>query len=235
MTATFATTRWTLVLDAGRHARADADSVCARALADLCAAYRPPLLGHALRRGLSPADAEDAVQGFFARLLRHESLATLRPRSVCFRAWLIAAFNHHLADLRDHARAARRDSRLDTPLDDATLAISPEASPDRAFDRAWALTLLQTVSDRLRAEQPPERARHFDRFLPALAGRNGADTSHAELAADSGITESALRVLLHRLRHRFRALLREEIAHTVATPTEVDAELRHLFAALGTG
>jgi RNA polymerase sigma factor (sigma-70 family) len=232
LTASFATTRWTLVLDAGRHARADAGSVCARALADLCAAYRPPLLGHALRRGLFQADADDAVQSFFARLLRHESLATLRPRSVCFRAWLLAAFNHHLADLRDYARAARRDIRLETPLDDAALAASPEPSPDRAFDRAWALTLLQTVSGRLRAEQAPERARHFDLLLPALAGRRSGESSHAELAARLGLAEPALRVALHRLRHRFRALLREEIAHTVAGPADVDSELRHLFAAL---
>lgn len=233
MTASFATTRWTLVLDAGRHARTNADSVSARALSELCAAYRPPLLGHALRRGLSQADADDAVQGFFARLLRHESLATLRPRSVCFRAWLLAAFNHHLADVRDHARAARRDVRLEAPLDDAIVASSPEPSPDRAFDRAWALTLLQTVSDRLRAEQPPERAQCFDLLLPALAGRGGAETSQAELAARLGVSGPALRVLIHRLLHRFRALLRDEIAHTVAASTDIDTELRHLFAALG--
>jgi RNA polymerase sigma-70 factor (ECF subfamily) len=235
LTASFATTRWTLVLDAGRHARSDADGASARALADLCTAYRPPLLGHALRRGLSQADADDAVQGFFARLLRLESLATLRPRSVCFRAWLLAAFNHHLADLRDHARAARRDVRLEAPLDDAVFAATPEPSPDRAFDRAWALTLLQTVSDRLRAEQTPERAPHFDLLLPALAGRSGAEASQAELAARLDISEPALRVLLHRLRHRFRALLRDEIAHTVAASADIDAELRHLFAALETG
>ena len=232
MTASFATTRWTLVLDAGRHARADSDSVSARALADLCAAYRPPLLGHALRRGLSQADADDAVQGFFARLLRLESLSTLRPRSVCFRAWLLGAFNHHLADLRDHARAARRDVRLEATLDDAVLAATPEPSPDRAFDRAWALTLLQTVADRLRAEQPPERAPTFDLLLPALAGRGGAETSHAELAVRLGVSEPALRVTLHRLRHRFRAVLREEIAHTVGNSADVDSELRHLFSAL---
>lgn len=243
MTASFATTRWTLVLDAARHGKTDtrdaaAPSAPARALAELCAAYRPPVLAHALRRGLPPADAEDAVQGFFQKLLRLGSLASLRPREVRFRAWLLAAFNHHLADLRDHARAAKRGAHLLPALDSdahhAALAgaADPAPAPDAAFDREWALAVLRAVHDRLRAEQTAAgRAEHFDLLAPALAGRD-ATAPHADLARRLGLSEPALRVALHRLRHRYRELLRAEIAETVARAEDIDDELRHLIAAV---
>ncbi len=238
MSSSFATTRWTLILDAARHGETDtrgaAPSAAARALAELCAGYRPPLLAHALRRGLSPADAEDAVQGFFQKLLRLGSLASLRPRELRFRAWLLAAFNHHLADLRDHARAARRDVRRNAPLDEARELLAVEPAPDHAFDRAWALALLQTVTERLRAEQAAAgRAKQFEVLAPGLAGRS-ADAPHAAMAARLGLNEAALRVALHRLRQRYRQLLRDEIAHTVPRAEDIDDELRHLIAAVGT-
>jgi RNA polymerase sigma factor (sigma-70 family) len=239
----FATTRWTLVLDAARHGKTDtsgaaSDSAAGRALAVLCAAYRPPLLAHALRRGLPPPDAEDAVQGFLAGLLRPGSFSAVRPERGRFRAWLLAAFNHRLADLRDHARAAKRGAHLLPALDAeshrAALACAPDPSPapDAAFDREWALAVLRAVTDRLRAEQAAAgRAAHFELLSPALSGRDSA-APHAELAARLGLTEPALRVALHRLRARFRQLLRDEIAHTVARPEDIDDELRHLIAAV---
>ncbi len=227
MSDAFATTRWTLVLAAG----AGAD----RALGELCSLYRAPLLAQARRRGLPPADAEDAVQGFFARLLRLESLANARRERGRFRSFLLGAFTHHLADLHAHAHAEKRGARLRPPLDttatDAALnsAACTALAPDRAFDRAWALALLETVTARLRVEHA--NLDHFEALLPCLAGRS-ADTPHAEVAAKLGLTEPAVRVALHRLRQRYRAHLRDEVAQTVARPEDIDAELRHLLAAL---
>ncbi len=223
----FATTRWTLVLAAGEGTD--------RALGELCSLYRAPLLAHARRRGLSSADADDAVQGFLASLLRLDSLATARRERGRFRAFLLGSFNHYLADLRDHARAEKRGSHLLPPLDTAATesalasAACANLAPDRAFDRAWALALLDTVTARLRAEAPqPE---HFDTLLPCLAGRS-PDKPHSDLAARLGLTEPAVRVVLHRLRQRYRVLLRAEVSQTVARPEDIDEELRHLLAAL---
>lgn len=223
----FATTRWTLVLAAGEGTD--------RALGELCSLYRAPLLAHARRRGLSSADADDAVQGFLARLLRLESLASARRERGRFRAFLLGSFNHYLADLRDHARAEKRGAHLLPPLDTAATesAINSAAcdalAPDFAFDRAWALALLDTVTARLRAEH--DHPGQFDALLPCLAGRT-ADTPHAELATKLHLTEPAVRVALHRLRQRYRQLLREEVSQTVARPEDIDSELRHLLAAL---
>lgn len=237
MSASFATTRWTLVLDAARHQ--EADTIAAgRALADLCATYRPPLLAHALRRGLPPPDAEDAVQGFLTSLLRPDSLSAVRRERGRFRSWLLAGLEHHLADLRDHDHALKRGAHLRPALDAEahaaalSTAADPALSPDVAFDRAWALALLQTVTDRLRAEQDAAgRAEYFDTLAPCLGGRT-AEAPHTEIAARLGLSEPAVRVAVHRLRQRYRQLLRDEIAHTVARPEDVDEELRHLLAAL---
>lgn len=236
MSSSFATTRWTLVLDAARHGNANTgDTAAGRALGELCALYRAPLLAHARRRGLPPADAEDAVQGLLAALLRRDSLASARHERGRFRSWLLGAFEHHLADQRARARAAKRGGAADHVADPASaleVHPSPEPAPDAAYDRAWALALLEAATARLRAEHAAAgRADWFDTLAPALAGRS-AEAPHADLAARLALSEPALRVALHRLRHRFRAVLREEVAHTVADPAEIDAELRHLLAAL---
>jgi RNA polymerase sigma-70 factor (ECF subfamily) len=254
VSTSFATTRWTLVLAAaGKPATrpqpttAPGDNTSAhthdstsshRALTELCRTYWPPLYAHARRHPLPPADAEDAVQGFFARLLRLESLATANRSRGRFRAFLLGSFNHYLADLRDHARAEKRGAHLLTPLDTAaaeaafTSAPAPDLPPDRAFDRAWALALLSRVTTQLRDEHTAtNRAALFDALSPHLAGRR-ADAPHAELAAKLNLSEPAIRVALHRLRKRYRQLLRDEIAHTVAREDDIDDELRHLLAAL---
>jgi RNA polymerase sigma-70 factor (ECF subfamily) len=237
MSESFATTRWTLVLDAARHGQTEATSA-GRALSTLCQTYWPPLYAHARRGGLPPADAEDAVQGFFARLLRLESLALARRERGRFRAFLLGSFNHYLADLRDHARAEKRGAHLLPPLDtsatEAALnsAVSSGLAPDRAFDRVWALALLEAVNTRLRAEHLASgQGEQFDLLFPCVAGRT-AEAPHASIAEALGISESAVRVTLHRLRQRYRQLLREEVAQTVARSEDIDAELRHLVAAL---
>jgi DNA-directed RNA polymerase specialized sigma24 family protein len=234
VSASFATTRWTLVLAAH-----DSDVPKSKAaLAELCHTYWQPLYVHARRHPLPPADAEDAVQGFFARLLRLESLATVDRVRGRFRAFLLGSFNHYLADLRDHTRAEKRGTHLLTPLDTAAAetafasAPAPDLPPDRAFDRAWALALLSRVTTQLRDEHiATNRTALFEALSPNLAGRR-ADAPHAELAAKLNMSEPAIRVALHRLRQRYRQLLRDEIAHTVARESDIDDELRHLLTAL---
>ncbi|MDR1280430.1 MAG: sigma-70 family RNA polymerase sigma factor [Opitutaceae bacterium] len=247
MSASFATTRWTLVLAAGGgnaaasstgNSNADTNTSARRALSELCRAYWSPLYAHARRRGLIPADAEDAVQGFFAKLLRLDSLAAVRRERGRFRSFLLGSFNHYLADARDHAHAQRRDARLLVPPDTASAenafaaAISSDLPPDRAFDRAWALALLDTVIARLRDEHAVAgRLTLFEALAPALTVR-GEATTFAEIAARLGIGEASARVAAHRLRQRYRQLLLDEIAQTVARPEDTDDELRHLLAAL---
>lgn len=233
----FATTRWSLVLAAAASSSPKAPDP-AQALAELCQAYWRPLYAHARRYPLGPADAEDAVQGFFARLLRLDSLAEVDRARGRFRAFLLGSFNHYLADLRDRERAEKRGAHLLAPLDtaaaEAAFANAPAADlpPDRAFDRAWALTLLGNASDRLRSEyQATDRGTLFDALSPSLAGRR-VDVAHADLAARLGLSEPAVRVALHRLRQRYRQLLRAEIAATVDTAEDVDDELRVLLAAI---
>jgi DNA-directed RNA polymerase specialized sigma24 family protein len=234
VSASFATTRWTLVLAAH-----DSDVPKSKAaLAELCHTYWQPLYAHARRHPLPPADAEDAVQGFFARLLRLESLATVERSRGRFRAFLLGSFSHYLADLRDHTRAEKRGAHLLTPLDTAAVetvfasTAAPDLPPDRAFDRAWALALLSRVTAQLRDEHTAtNRTALFDALSPHLAGRR-ADAPHAELAAKLNLSEPAIRVALHRLRQRYRQLLRDEIAHTVARESDIDDELRHLLTAL---
>jgi RNA polymerase sigma-70 factor (ECF subfamily) len=242
--ASFATTRWTLVLAAaGSAARfvspplVSADE-CARALAALCRTYWPPLYVHARRRQLSPADADDAVQGFFARLLRLESLADVDRERGRFRAFLLGSFNHYLADRREHDRAEKRGARLLVPLDpqaaERAFANAPagDLSPDVAFDHAWAVALLGRVTARLRDEHAAAgRADLFDALSPCLAGRR-QDAPHAAIAARLGLSGPAVRVALHRLRQRYRHILREEIAQTVACNNDVEDELRLLLAAV---
>lgn len=264
MSESFATTRWTLVLAA--HAPGLDEAAARRALGELCAQYRAPLLTHARRRGLAEADAEDAVQGFFARLLAGAGLGGARRERGRFRAFLLGAFNHHLADLRDRERAAKRGGGRLVQLDTRGWARAvgggggageaggagesgemafrrgdaggggDALAPDAAFDRAWAVALLGAVMERLRAEQAAAgRAEWFEALAPCLAGRTD-EAPQAAVAARLGVSEPALRVAaVHRLRKRFRELLRAEVAETVANagdPAEVEAEMRHLLRAV---
>jgi RNA polymerase sigma factor (sigma-70 family) len=227
----FASTRWTQILAAADPAHPGAQE----ALATLCRAYWPPLYAFVRRRGLGPADAEDATQGFFARLLRLGSLAQVRRERGRFRAFLLAALKNYLADERDCARAEKRGARLVVSIEvtaaEAGYQRAPAdaaATPDAAFDRAWALALLDTVATRLREDYAAAGQENlFDALSFSLTG-NRSTLPYVELAAKIGLTEPAVRVAVHRLRKRYRQLLREEIAQTVARPEDVDDELRHL-------
>ena len=234
--ASFASTHWTLILEA---ARAEDPAGAQAALADLCRIYWPPLYAHLRRKGYSADDAQDLTQGFFARLLRLDSIATARRERGRFRAFLLGSLNHYLADARDHAHAARRDERLETPLDAVAAEgwcqrglVDPAVSPDAAFDRQWALALLDQVAARLKSDYVSAgQAKLFEALGFCLTGAR-SELPYANLAAQLGMTEAAVRVAVHRLRKRYRQLLRDEIAHTVADPAEIEEELRHLRQAL---
>ena len=231
----FAATRWTMVLNAAHRGEAQE---AAPALAELCRLYWPPLYAYARRSGQAVHAAEDLTQAFFARLLAKDGLANVAPHKGRFRSFLLAAFKHFLANEWDKARALKRGGgaihlTIDTDAAETRYACEPAdaLTPDRVFDRQWALTVLDRVLERLRAEQDTsEAARRFAALEPALAAESGA-VGYAELAASLGMTEGAVKVAVHRLRRRYRELLRADIADTVADPAQVEDELQALFAA----
>jgi RNA polymerase sigma factor (sigma-70 family) len=231
---TFVTTHWSVVLAAGR-----SDTTRARAaLENLCQTYWHPLYAYVRRRGYSPADAQDLTQEFFARLLERNAVATVAPDKGRFRSFLLASMNHFLADEWDKSRAQKRgggrvisldlqtaETRLDEPS-------ARDLTPEQAFERRWTITLLEQVYRKLEAEYGQEgKGQVFEVLRPALAGAS-RDAPYAELARRLDVTEGAVKVAVHRLRRRYRALLRETIADTVSGPDEVEDELRYLFRTL---
>ncbi len=230
----FATTQWTMVLNAGR-----SDSTNARnALAQLCQSYWYPLYAYVRRRGNSPEDAADLTQGFFTRLLKLNSLADVRREKGKFRSFLLASLNHYISDEWDRERAQKRGPgraiSLEADAAEARLSREPAntLTPENLFERKWAMTLLDLVVQRLQREY--ESAGKVALFLAlrfSIAGE--AEEPYAKISAELGMSEPALRVAVHRLRQRYRQLLRDEIARTVATEAEVDGEIKHLFQALG--
>lgn len=231
----FASTHWTQVLAAADPGHPDARE----ALAALCRTYWPPLYAFARRRGYSPADAEDLTQGFFARLLRLDSLAQVRRERGRFRSFLLAALQHHLSDERDRALAAKRGAGKVVSIDAEAAESGYQrefadagVTPDAAFDRAWALTLLQSVAVRLQRDyESGGQGGLFASLRFCLTGSR-SDLPYAELAGRLGLSEPAVRVAVHRLRKRYRQFLRDEIAQTVARPEDVEDELRELRLAL---
>lgn len=226
---TFATTRWTVVLAAGR---ADDTAGARAALGELCQAYWYPLYAYVRRRGCSPHDAEDRVQGFFARLIRLNSVAELSRERGRFRAFLLAGLKHYLADEWDRESAAKRDVRRTMSWDalegESRYAAEPadRLTPERLYERQWALALLECVVRRLRGEYEAAGKRAL---FGALQGAvTGGALDYSALASQLGQSEGALRVTVHRLKQRYRAILREEIANTVERPEDVEAELADL-------
>jgi RNA polymerase sigma factor (sigma-70 family) len=233
----FATTRWSVVLHAGR---AGSKSSSARdALARLCRTYWFPLYAHVRRRCFSAHDAEDLTQEFFARLLARQSIAEADPARGRFRAFILTALNHFLADEWDRARAEKRGGtreRLSLDMADAedrfAQLADPAASPDQTFDREWALAVLRSVLAQLESEY--SAAGKGDVFAALKSTLTGVRESqpYAELAAQLGRNENAVKVAVHRLRQRYRALLQAEIADTVASDDDANAEMRVLLQAL---
>lgn len=231
----FVTTHWSVVLGAGCN-----DSLRARsALETLYRAYWYPLYAFVRRLGRSPADAEDLVQAFFAQCLEKNYLAAADRTKGRFRSFLLVALKRFLANEWDKARARKRGGGH-TPL--SLDALTPEEryarepadnlSPDKLFERRWALTLLENVLSRLREEQAAAgRLAVFDALKDCLIP-GGHGIAYAELGATLGLSEGAVKVAAHRLRQRYRELLEEEIAHTVSSPGEIQAERQYLISVL---
>ena len=234
----FATTRWSAVLAAGKPDSPEA----ARALDQLCRIYWFPLYAWVRRQGHSAHDAQDLIQGFFARLLEHKDLAAVDPARGKFRSFLLAALKHYVANERDRALAWKRGGRhelVSLELDTAESRYGAEPvdrlSADLLYDRRWALTVLEQVMARLRDEfKQRGKEALFDELKSCLMGER-LDQPYADLAAHLRVSESAVKVAVHRLRRRYRELLRDEIAQTVGDADSVDDELRHLMAVLAGG
>lgn len=232
----FATTRWTLVLAAG-DARTSHE-----ALEQLCGAYWYPLYAYIRRRGHDAHAAQDLTQGFFARLLERNDLAGLTREGGKFRSFLLTALNHFLANEHERAQARKRGGGVQflsfdehPPEDRFLLEPSHEESPDRAFDRQWALAVMEQALVRLAGEQAEAgKGAAFDALRPFLS-REPDPGEYGRLAERLEVAPGTLAVQVHRLRERFRALVRAVVADTVESPLEVESEMRSLFSALGGG
>ena len=225
----FEATRWSIVAAAGA-----ADSQCAqRALEHLCTAYWYPLYAFVRRQGHAPHDAQDLTQEFFARLLARNFLGDADPAKGRFRSFLLGALKHFLSDEWDRAGAQKRGGgqqpiSLDAESAETRYQLDPadESSAEKIYERRWALALLDQVLKRLREEFTRDGKQHvFDELKSALTG---GKIPYAEIAARLDVKEGAVRTAIHRLRTRYRDIVRAEIAETVASP----AEVQHLFAAL---
>ena len=232
--AAFTTTHWSVVLEAQGESPA-----AQQALEKLCRTYWRPIFAFLRRQGIPPEAAEDITQGFFAELLERRSLSAVRKEKGRLRSFLLGGLKYFLANEERRAMAIKRgkgqrpipleefraDDRIETePADPMT--------PDQIYERRWALTVLERVLSRLKDEYlAADNAALFDSLKQLLPDEPGSP-SQAEVAAQLGMSENAVRQAFYRFRQRYQALLREEIANTVATPGDVEDELRHLIAVL---
>jgi RNA polymerase sigma factor (sigma-70 family) len=229
----FATTHWSVVMQA----RGEESDGAGDALERLCRTYWYPLYAYVRRKGYGPHDAEDLTQEFFARLLSGNFLATVEQRKGKFRSFLVASLEHFLVkEWVRRTRQKRGGGQIILSLDEnleGRYALEPAdpMTPQRIYERRWALILLDEAMKRLAEECSNGKAELFDRVKGMLA-RGSGEQDYTELAAGLGMNEGALRVAVHRLRQRYGTLLREEIARTVSSPAAVDEEIRCLFAAL---
>jgi RNA polymerase sigma-70 factor (ECF subfamily) len=231
----FESTNWGLIATAR-----GGDSAPARqALSELCGAYWYPLYAYIRRRGYPADRAQDLTQGFFASLLGHNFLDAVGPEKGKFRSYLLASCQHYLSNQRDRDRAIKRGGECVTHsinLPDAESRFCAEPAHDltaeRLFERRWAITLLGRALERLGTEfARAGKGPLFDRLRPALLG-DGTAAPYSGVAEDLGMTVDAVKMAAVRFRHRFRDLVREEVARTVGAPEEIDEEIRDLFAAL---
>lgn len=231
----FATTHWSLVLAAGNREHEESN----RVLEQLCRAYWPPLYAYVRHRVSDVHEAQDLTQAFFARLLEKHFVADADPNRGRFRAFLITAFKHFLSNEWEKARAIKRGGgrkvlSLDFDSADSQVRVDPQSrlTPEQQYDRQWAITLLDRIMDLLEAEFAQKgKIDQFEALKGFLVGDHGG-TTWARVADRLGMTEAAAKKAGSRLRHRYRELLREEIAQTVSGPDEVEDELRNLFSAL---
>ena len=229
----FPATRWSLVVAAGDPHRKEARS----ALVSLCESYWYPLYAYLRRRGYSSDQAQDLTQEFFVRVIEGRYLDRAEPEKGRFRAFLLTSLKFFVADEEDRRRAHKRGGGMVVPLEfssgEERYQREPghDETPERIYERRWALSVLDRVVEKLRNEFVQHgRPDHFERLKVFLLGQS--DAPYAALAQELNTSEGALKVAIHRLRKRYRELFRQEIADTVADPAAVESELRHLAAAL---
>lgn len=231
----FVTTHWSVVLTAARSGAPGAQA----ALGNLCQAYWYPIYHFVRRRGHSTHDAQDLTQEFFARLLEKNWIAHADQSRGRFRFFLLLVLKRFLAGEWHKATALKRGGLrrcLPLPLDTAETRYAREpadtATPEQAFEKQWALTLLETVLRQLRTDYEQDgKGPLFEALKPCLMGSRESQP-YATLASEHEMSEAAVKVAVHRLRERYRERLKAEIAHTVASAADVDAEMRHLFRVL---
>ncbi len=234
--ARFPTTCWGRLLEAGDPAAPGSRA----AMESLCRDYWYPLYAFVRRKGHDPETARDLVQGLFASLLERDDLRGLEPDRGRFRSFLMACCTHHLARHHERERAAKRGGgRVAIPIDalmaESRFGVEPshDLTAERLFERRWALTLLDHVLAGLDAEMAgSDRRALYERLRPALLGHE-ATPPYQDLADELGLSLGAVKMAAHRLRARYRERLRDEIARTVADPSEIDAEIRDLLAVAG--
>lgn len=235
-TRVFATTRWTVVLQAG----GPTSEGSTQALEQLCRTYWYPLYSFARRSGVSVHDAEDLTQSFFTFLLQKDVVARANRDRGRFRNFLLTAFKNYHANERAHLAAAKRGGgrsiiSLEGMQAEERYRHEPrnDLSPEKLYDQKWAASLLEQVLQLLRAEYVAlGKAAQFDVLRRVIWGGH-QEGGYEALARQVGMSEGAFKVAVHRMRTRFKECLRQEVAQTVATPGEVDDELRHLLSALG--
>jgi DNA-directed RNA polymerase specialized sigma24 family protein len=231
----FATTHWSVVLAAGKESSLPANA----ALEQLCRTYWPPLYAYVRRRGYSTHDAQDLTQGFFAVLLEKNYVGLASRDKGRFRSFLLTALNHFLGDEADRAHAAKRGGgaliiSLDEQAGEDLLSSGPgsELTPEKEFQKNWVITLLRQGLERLREESRASGKEDIFEALKAFLEGEANSGEYAAVAVPLGMTANGVAVAVHRLRRKYRELVRAEIAQTVATPEELEDEIRHLFAVL---
>ena len=231
MPARFPTTSWSLVI-ASAGSPGDQSK---QALASLCERYWYPLYAFIRRQGHDPDQARDLTQDFFVRLLEKNYVGQADQRRGRFRTFLLTAVKHFLLNEADHASAKKRGGAhvilpIELVIAEQSYQLEPshDATPEKLFERNWAVTLLQTVTDQLQREFiQAGKAKQFESLKPMLTGESEG-IRYSEIAKELGLSEGAVKVAIHRLRRRFRELLRQEVAETIADPRLVDEEIHFL-------
>ena len=232
----FATTHWSVVLAA----QGPGSPYATEALERLCRTYWYPLYAYVRRRGHPVEEAQDLTQEFFARLIEKHWLAEADRGKGRFRTFLLVALKRFLANEWDRQHAQKRGGfatvvPIDQEFAESCLAAdsSPNVQPDLLFDRNWATTLLTRTMTQLQEEYVASGRAQLFEYLQSCLAREESALPYAEIAARLKLTEAAVKMAVHRLRARYREILRAEIAHTVSSPEEVEEEIRHLFASFG--
>src|SRR5215813_3927639 len=229
--AVFATTHWSVVLEAQGESPA-----AEKALEKLCCTYWRPIYGYVRRQGARPEDAEDLTQGFFALILERKDLNSVRQEKGRLRSYLLSSLKNFLVDEARHAMAAKRGKgqrliQLDEIYERERSGIdrSESLTADQIYERRWAFTVLEQVMKRLRDEyRSAGNLRFFDQMKKMLTEESGRP-SRAEVASEFDMTENAVKQAFRQFRQRYQSLLREEILHTVNIPSDIEDELRHLI------